>query len=66
MNRKSIRDKIVKRIMDLQNEHFIPMHRDTHENISKRDDHELNLYLKAHEQMHIEWAVGIKKNDHDR
>ena len=52
--------------MDLQDEHFIPMHRDAHEDISKRDDHELNLYLKAHEQMHIEWAVGIKKNDHDR
>ena len=61
MNRKNIRDKIIKRIQDLQDEHFIPMHRDSYEEINFRGDHELNLYLKAHEQMHIEWAVGSRK-----
>jgi len=61
MNRKSIRDKIIKRIVELQNEHFIPMHRDSYDEINLKDDQGLNLYLKAHEQMHVEWAVGSRK-----
>ena len=56
-NKPTIRDAI----QDLQDEHFIPMHRDSYEEINVRGDHELNLYLKAHEQMHIEWAVGSRK-----
>lgn len=60
MNRKNIRDKIIKRIVDLQNEHFIPMHRDSYSEINLKDDQGLNLYLKAHEQMHVEWAIGSR------
>ena len=58
---KKLREKIVKRILDIQKEHFIPPHQDTYEEIDEDNDEKLQMNLRSHEILHSEWAVGDKK-----
>tara|TARA_R110002020_G_scaffold233_4_gene1209 strand:+ start:2384 stop:2602 length:219 start_codon:yes stop_codon:yes gene_type:complete len=59
-----LREKMIKRILDIETEHFIPVHREKKEDLEKKDDTDLKRYLRALEIMHVEWAVGgDKKND---
>ena len=55
---KKMRDRMVKRVMDIQKEHFIPTHCDTFEEINKEDDKTLQNSLRSHEIIHNDWAVA--------
>ena len=61
MSLNRLREKMIKRIIEIEKEHFIPIHREKKEFFEKKNDDELQQYLRAMEIMHIEWAVGDKK-----
>ena len=45
--------------MDIQVEHFIPVHQDTYEKIDEDNDKMLQMSLRTHEILHKEWAVPM-------
>ncbi len=57
---KKMRERMIKRIMDIQVEHFIPVHQDTYEEIDEDNDRMLQMSLRTHELLHKEWAVPMK------
>tara|TARA_R110000824_G_scaffold72633_2_gene185286 strand:+ start:5762 stop:5989 length:228 start_codon:yes stop_codon:yes gene_type:complete len=59
---QKMREKMVKRILEIEREHFIPMHREKKEDLEEKEDVALKRYLRALEIMHLEWAVGGGKN----
>ena len=63
MTLNKLREKMIRRIVEIEKEHFIPVHREKKEFFEKKNDEDLQRYLRAMEIMHIEWAVGDKKVD---
>lgn len=58
----SIRDKKIKKIIEMQKKLFLPMHVDTYEEIDEKDDHALQLSLRSTEILFTEQS-GRTLND---
>ena len=50
----SERDKMIKKILEMQRKLFIPIHVDSNKRFKDWEMHELNLYYKATEKLYYE------------